>query len=383
MVGCVWSCVASAVVAESQAAPPPPVAAPIGEPPPAATTVSPEPAPVPEPEPEPEEFPKKLTVGTEGYFQPGVLLQAWFRIARSDATASTFQMRRAEMHAKGEIIPKLVSYAVMIDAAKVLEFQDTDLDVEGSDSETPGTVTAKQPVSAVSVFQDLFITFQSAYLDASIGQFKIPVSYEGYNSSSKLLFAERAPVSRQYGDKRDMGLRLAKTFEFFGYSAGLFNGTTLNNLDNNNAKDAALRLEAYPIPGLLVGGVIYGSIGAQEGGTTRERYEGDLRFEKGPFIFQGEYIWGRDDSNSGGDDRGHGFYAAVAFTFVEILQPVVRGGYLDRNTEEDGASLWHLDIGVNYYILKNEAKLQLDFFHTDNEDSANDDTVILAAQVGF
>ena len=79
-------------------------------------------------------------------------------------------------------------------------------------------------------------SFRVSYLDASIGQFKIPVSYEGYNSSSKLLFAERAPVSRKYGDVRDMGLRLAKTFDYFGYSAGLFNGTTLDNLDNNKQK---------------------------------------------------------------------------------------------------------------------------------------------------
>ena len=68
-------------------------------------------------------------------------------------------------------------------------------------------------------------SFRVSYLDASIGQFKIPVSYEGYNSSSKLLFAERAPVSRKYGDVRDMGLRLAN-----------FNGTTLDNLDNNKQK---------------------------------------------------------------------------------------------------------------------------------------------------
>ncbi len=51
------------------------------------------------------EPPRKLAVGTEGFFQPGILLQGWFLADRADETTSTFRVRRAELHLKGEIIP--------------------------------------------------------------------------------------------------------------------------------------------------------------------------------------------------------------------------------------------------------------------------------------
>ncbi len=345
---------------------------------PALSAAQPEPTPPPPPQP-----PNKLSVGSEGLFQPGLLLQGWFRVTHEDETTSTFRMRRAEISAKGEIVPRLVAYAVMIDPAKVLESEEVTIEV------APGEeVTISQPQSAISVFQDLFITFQSPYVDASIGQFKIPVSWEGYNSSSKLLFAERAPVAREFGDRRDIGLRLAKTWEYFGYSAGLFNGTTLNNLDNNNAKDAALRLEAYPVKGLVIAGVAYASIGDRGEPGAKDRFEGDVRYENGPFLVQAEYIRGHDVTSSGEAD-GHGFYGALAWTFAEVLQPALRIGYLDPDVDADlpvSASkdeLFHVDVGLNYFIQKHEAKLQLNYYRFEYDDRTPRDEVLLAAQVGF
>jgi hypothetical protein len=336
-----------------------------------------------EPPPEEPPPPKKLSVGSEGLFQPGLLLQGWFLVDHADDTTTTFRMRRAEISAKGEIVPGLVAYAVMIDPAKVLETQN--VTVEDASGEE---ITVRQPVGAISVFQDLFITFQSPYVDASIGQFKIPVSWEGYNSSSKLLFAERAPVAREFGDRRDMGLRLAKTWDYFGYSAGLYNGTTLNNLDTNNAKDAALRLEAYPVKGLVIAGVLYASIGDRGEPGTKDRYEGDVRYESGPFLVQAEYIRGHDVTSSGEAD-GHGFYGALAWTFAEVLQPALRIGYLDPDVDADlpvtasKDELFHVDVGLNYFIQKHEAKLQLNYSRFEYDDRTPNNEVLLAAQVGF
>jgi hypothetical protein len=358
---------------------------------PAAPGLFPTPAAEPEPETPAEEPPppKELAVGTEGLFKPGLLLQAWFFVDHAgdddpatEDTSLMFRMRRAEISAKGEIIPKLVAYAVMIDPAKVLEEQETTIVLEDGEE-----ITVKQPPGAISVFQDLFITFQSEYLDASIGQFKIPVSWEGYNSSSKLLFAERAAVSREFGDKRDIGVRLAKTFEYFGYSAGLFNGSLLNNPDFNNAKDVALRLEGYPVSGLVVAGVVYTSIGDRGEPGTKDRFEGDLRYESGPFLFQGEFIRAHDVTSSG-ESEGQGFYGALAFTFAEVLQPALRIGYLDTNVDADVAAgskdeRVQVDVGLNYYLLKQEAKLQLNYSRFEYDDETPNNEVIFAAQVGF
>ncbi len=349
----------------------------------------------------PPPAPRELAVGTSATFRPGLVLQGWF-VSQSegpfirtgdhaDPTTSTFRMRRAEMHLKGDIVPGRVSYALMIDAAKVLEPVATELSVEPAGPAGPQTVTVEQAPSALSVFQDFFITYQHAYADVSLGQFKIPVSWEGYNSSSKLLFPERAMVSRQFGDKRDIGLRIAKTFAAWGYSAGLFNGASLNTLDTNNAKDGALRLEAYPLKGMLVGGVVYATLAERDQRDVRDRYEGDLRYEHGPLLVQAEYIRARDVKDPGAITHGHGFYAAAAWTLFETLQPCLRVGMLDPDLAQDLDPLltdgkdevWHFDLGLNYYVQKNEAKLQLAYQRAAYQDKTAVNELILAAQVSY
>ena len=282
---------------------------------------------------------------------------------------------------KGDIVPTVASYAVMFDVAKVLEFQNTQVPVNPADPMSP-QITVRQPVSPISVLQDVFITYQTEYADISLGQFKIPVSYEGYNSSSRLIFPERSLVSRQFGDRRDLGLRIAKTTKYFGYSAGIFNGGGLNNLDTNNQKDLGLRLEGYPLAGVTVAGVVYGSVGQRYQAGTKDRYEVDLRFEQGPILFQGEYIYARDITVTDGPSfNGQGFYAAAGYTFFEMLQPILRVGYIDPNTGVDANHMWEYNIGLNYYIRKHESKLQLNYSHFPNSRFENE--LILAAQVAF
>jgi len=206
-----------------------------------------------------EPGPAKIAVGKagQGFFQPGILAQGWFVLEHGNGVTglSTFRLRRAELIAKGEILPKRVGYQIMVDPAKVREFGTTTVAGPPDAMGNPTTVTIRQPITAVSPLQDFYITFLTPYLDVSLGQFKIPVSWEGYNSSGRIIMPERASVSVLYGDRRDTGLRLWKTFPKWGYSAGIFNGPGLNNLDNNNQKDVALRLEAYPIKGLTIAGV--------------------------------------------------------------------------------------------------------------------------------
>lgn len=339
--------------------------------------------------------PEKLSVGSGGLFKPGLLLQGWFLVDHSTDTTSTFRLRRAEFHVKGEIVPGLVGYGLMIDPSKVLEFQDKTLPVSNqdpapSDPSEPETVTAKQPAGSVSMLQDFFITVTSRYVDVSAGQFKIPVSWEGYNSSSKLLFPERALVSREFGDKRDVGLRLSKTFKSFGYSAGVFNGAGQNSLDTNNDKDLALRLEGYPVPGLVLGGVVYTTVGARQS-NVKDRYEADVRLERGPLLLQAEYIRAHDIGKAAPGTDAQGFYSAVAWTFFDKLQPCLRVGYLDPNVdvnvdpEISGGKdeVWHMDVGLNYYVRKHEAKLQLAYGRFQYETRAAIDEVVLVGQVAF
>jgi Phosphate-selective porin O and P len=374
---------------------PAPVAPPPTTPPPAPAVATPPPAAAAS---APVAVAKKLAVGTSGLFQPGVTLQSWLCLDDAEACASvpglgdgTFRIRRAELSLKGEIMPGVVSYQVMFDPSRVLEPQTTTVAVSPAASPA-STVSVKQPMTPTSAMQDLYITYLNPYVEVSTGQFKNPVSWEGYNSAAKLLFPERATVSSKFGDKRDLGLRFTKTFSKWMYSAGVFNGGGLNSLDGNDQKDLALRLEVYPITGLTLGAVTYDSVFQREKVGTKDRWEADVRFERWNFLFQGELIAARDRVGIAKPVVwARGFYAAVAYMLPGHFQPAVRVGYFDPDTRIDvdptmasgSDELTHVDVGLNYYVRSNEVKLQAVVSRIQFDQKAGEDQAIVAAQVSF
>ncbi len=403
------SSVAAAQAPDPTAPQPPTEQPPATDPPVSSTTpASPaegvQPSPVTPPPVEPPKpdkpaeppGPTKLAVGKEGQgrIQPGILAQGWFLLDRNGGktTTSTFRLRRAEISVKGEILPKKVAVQIMIDPAKVREPQNTTLTDSGGD-----TVSVPTPAASLSILQDFYITFLNQYVDVSVGQFKIPVSWEGYNSSSKIIMPERALISSLFGDKRDLGVRLAKSWKKWGYSAGIFNGQGANNLDTNIQKDLALRLEVYPVEGLTIAGVTYNSVGVRDKAGTKDRFEADVRYEHGPYLAQGEFIRAADVTKDGADAvNAQGFYAAFGYTIKNKdlggdLQPVVRVGYVDPDADKNvdptmggNDERWHYDVGLNYYLKAHEMKLQASYQRIQFETKTpNVNEFILAAQVNY
>lgn len=336
--------------------------------------------------PTPEAAPpaKEVAVGTDGFFKPGLLLQPWFVYDKN--TPNTFRIRRAEIYAKGEIVRGLFGYNVMIDPSKALEFQNAPVD-NASPMVAGKKVQTLQPAGGrSSILQDAYATLLTPYADVSIGQFKNLVSWEGSNSSARLLFPERAIVVNQYGDRRDMGIKWQKTLPWFGYAAAIQNGSGTNVLDKTNAKDLQLRLEFYPVAGLLVGGVGQTTITQRNQPGLRDRFEGDLRFEHGPLLVQGEYIRAKDIGDDKKTVNAWGAYGSAAFTLMKTVQPAVRFGYFDPNTAADNDQVRQIDAGLNYFIRGHEAKVQVAFtrfMYGAAAGKKDDNQVIAATQVFY
>jgi len=375
--------------------------------------------------------PKELSVGSSGYFKPFLLMHTWFtwdKFAPNTANktapvsfnyatlapcftpvCSTFRFRRVELGFSGALLAGKLRYKVALEPARALEFVNTKLTVTGST--TGETVTAKQPPGATSVLNDATATYVFEYAELTAGQFRIPVSWEGYNGSAKLLFPERALSTRTYGDRRDIGLKVTKAFKYFGYGVFLLNGQGQNVLDTNNQKEVALRLEAYPAEGLLVGLVVDSTVGAAHQVGRRFRAEADLRYERGPFVIQGEFIRGQDHINpikgvTGADGivNSYGYYVAAGYTISEVVQPVVRFGHYEPNmgrTFHPGsmapgtspkaaptvASNWGgadvYEIGLNWFIHDNEAKVQASYSMFDWTDVRAEHQIIVSNQLTF
>jgi hypothetical protein len=248
-----------------------------------------------------------------------------------------------------------------------------------------------------SILQDVQLTYITDYADISIGQFKIPVSLEGSGSASKLYLPERALVSRAFGDKRDLGFKVEKKFDYFGYLAGVYNGAGQNNLDTNDQKDVSLRLEVYPVKDVTLAVVGYTSVGDRELPGTKDRIEADVKVEKMGFLLQAEAIRAWDVQGTPEKHKkveGQGFYVLAGYTLFDQLQPVVRVGSLDPEVgvDEHGATaldkndeITAYEFGVNYYLKQHDAKLQLagSFFDPEQRVSKTTFDLILATQVAF
>jgi hypothetical protein len=351
---------------------------------------------VPPPGPSPasraaEDAPRKLTVGKDSpgaFFNPGLLLQGWFQYDETTRKAasgdvslstSTFRLRRVEVSVGGDIIPKFVSYRVMFDPSRVRDTLNTANAVDAAGA----AVAVRTPASALSTMQDAFITIQGELANVLIGQLKNPVSWDGFNSAAKIIMPERAFIANLVGGQRDLGIRIEKAFEKFAYYFGVFNGAGQNNFDNNNQKDVALRLEIYPVKGMTIAGMTYDSVGYRTRAGTKDRWEGDLRYEAGPFLLQSEFIHNRDLSKDGGKPvDSQGYYIALAYMFKDIgagnwkgnLQPVVRFGAFDPNTDINvdptmvaasnfGGNDERMDyeVGFNYYLRNHEMKFQVSY----------------------
>lgn len=366
----------------------------------------------------PDAPPDKVTISKTGFFQPSLNLQMWGVLehiggaARTDGNdwQSTFRVRRAEVKAKGEIIPKTVGYMVMFDPARLLDSRSTTAEVKDADGAVIGTVPVIGPPGAqngstvitgasTSILQDVQLTYMTDYADISFGQFKTPISLEGAGSASKLLFPERSLVARRFGDRRDIGVKVEKKFDYFSYLFGVYNGEGQNNLDSNDQKDLALRLEVYPVKGLTVAAMGYVAVGDRNLVGTKDRIEGDIKFEHGGFLLQAEAIRGWDviPGATARRIKGQGFYVAAGYTLFDKLQPIVRIGSVDPEigADEQGSTdvravapldeMTAYEFGVNYYLKQHDAKLQLagSFFDPEQKVARTTFDLILAAQVAF
>jgi len=345
----------------------------------------------------------KLGIGKEGWWQPGATLQFWiFGANQGGDTTTTLRIRRAELRVKGEIIPKVFGFNVMIDPARVLDNNRSTVNVGGGGT---GTVTVNNQ-GTVTILQDYMVSFMTDYADVTVGQFKIPISYEGYGSASKLLFPERAVVSRRFGDQRDLGIKIDKKLgKHVYYQAAVFNGEGQNKLDSNQQKDLALRLELYPIDGVMIGGAGYTGISHRDSSPTKDRIEADLKVDIANVLLQAEYIYGWDGQTGQTPSKrtkSDGFYAVLGYTIANKVQPLVRIGRFDSDTTKNlggnnnerpsgtlpasapfSDEMTSYEFGINYFLRGHDAKLQAAWSKYVFKDQLNRGELIIAAQAAF
>lgn len=293
----------------------------------------------------------------------------------SAAVADTFRLRRAELRVTGKITNR-ISGTVMIDPAKNLALNAVTVPPGG------GAVTPAVNQST-NVLQELMLTYNLSQKEnganfIDVGQYKIPIGYEGDLLSSSalplinraLMFQLRDPFGGGYGDIRETGARLRGNAGAAHYDLGVYNGfgERQNTVAQSDAKAIIGRLAYRPasVPGLALG--ISGGTGSTGGAPRNDRTVinafGAYTWDK--WLAQAEYLQGDAQPLGGGATRDvSSYYGTLGYSFTPKLQAVARYDYFDANRNAAGFAVKDISLGLNYFIKGNNAKIQANIVRRD------------------
>jgi hypothetical protein len=289
-----------------------------------------------------------------------------------DARANdTFRLRRGELRITGQITRRLKATA-MFDIAKTQNSSDRPSD---------------------SVLQEIQLSYLLSENKArgtsntiDIGQFKIPVGYEGDLVSSSalqtieraLMFQNRDPFRGGYGDKRETGVQLRGEHGQFAYWIGAFNGLgeRQNDVSINDNKAVLARLVYQPngANGLRLG--VSGGVGntgnPTAGGPRLDRNLLNLFavYKKDKITAQTEYLMADSQTIADTFVRDvRSYYGSIGYMFTKKLEGVARYDVFEFTNGADG-KISEATLGLNYYIKGNNAKIQANIVQRSGDENA-------------
>jgi len=263
---------------------------------------------------------------------------------------------------------------------------------------------------------DAFVTYDrfGPWAKFSLGQFKTPVSLELNTACHKLHTVNRSLVVQQLvGPWRDLGFMASGSVslknyagltdhKFFTYQLAILNGVGINEWDNNNSKDIAIRGIISPWTGINVGGSFRTGKQLKEDKASsldaiRTTIGAELSVDYFNFLFNAEYIYGFNQNTKGtvgggcggggtpgvkGELERDGYYAMLLYKTPWNLEPVVKyetfnpakkvkGYELAEGTASAQVSSW--TIGLNYFI-NDWSRVQVNYIMHNDENVASGGT---------
>ncbi len=287
-------------------------------------------------------------------------LSGYMQTMYSSAEDSTdsFRIKKARLKLNGEIFKNL-HYNLQIDAVKSPCLLDA---------------TVEFPFSPLA--------------NLVFGQFKVPFSLENLTSSSSLDTINRSQTVERLcpgrdirSSGRDIGLAVNGKFKNLEYTFGIFNGSGINQVDNNENKDISARVVFFPFESLSLGISHYNGRhspdeGAEPFAKTRTGLETAAII--GRFSLKSEIIFARD-----AEVNKTGWYLQGGFFPSKPIQTVIRYDFLDGDRDTGGDRIIVLTFGLNYFFSK-KTKLQVNYeFHGEEENKISNNVLLAQFQIGF
>ena len=240
------------------------------------------------------------------------------------------------------------------------------------------------------------------FLNFTIGQTKIPLSFENQISDNKMEANDRSQVVEALVARgkdvngnfngRDLGIMVYGSVlkindkNRIDYRIGVFNGEGINVADSNNAKSTSGRLIAHLIKGLDVGASYYSgwdmfrvSKGEPDMNQNRSRYGFEFNYDYKNLYFRGEYLQGKD----GSVNREGWYLQAGYFVLPNKLQLLAKYDVYDPNKSKANDMSTRYILGATFQV-NNWAKIAANYNFCEEEGtSIKNNFTSVQFQIGF
>ena len=241
-----------------------------------------------------------------------------------------------------------------------------------------------------SKVKDAYLEFDRAKLATlRVGQFKTPFSLQELISSGRQQFVDRAITNLKFAPARDTGVMLTGVTDekFFGYAAGIFNGSGESRAQDDEGllyvgrvwfdplgeyklAESALDHPEEPILhfglGLRTGEVTRGlsSVGVFEEPNDETAYNLEFAYRQKWFSATAEYFGMSDEQEnptSADDVDSNGWHAQVGFMVVpKKFELGLRYAAIEPDESVDDADVTETRLVAGYYWQGHNLKLQGD-----------------------
>ena len=251
--------------------------------------------------------------------------------------------------------------------------------------------------SAAPKILDVFVNWKiNDFVSFQAGQYKIPFSLENPYNPNNLEMADNSLVISNlvnYGgvlssNGRDIGLSFMggfvkkDGFNLLNYNVGFFNGSGINRVDDNKAKDFSGIFTVKPIKNLDLAVSYYngGRIGEQDSILKRDRTGFGAKYDDGKLLVRSEYILGNNErvNNSVLENfKSDGAYAVVGYYVIPKVQLLAKYDYLKPNSDSDKGQNFYT-AGFNFLPANN---VRVQFNYTYRTEPGRDDSSYFITQL--
>jgi len=252
---------------------------------------------------------------------------------------------------------------------------------------------------------DAYVSYNRySWAKIALGQFKAPFSLELQTACHNLTTINRSKTVLELASPlRDMGVMISggNDTTFVKYQLAIMNGSGINQIDDNAAKDYVGRVVFQPWEFFHFGGSFRMGSGIATDPAlpddTHTRYGFEAQVKYGDFLFEGEYIYGKDEGSYTegggcggdvtvvqGDKERRGFYGSVSYMFDFGLQPVVNFEMFDNDISVDDRAEYFTTFGVNYFF-NDWTRLQVNYCLTQESaiQQIDNDKLMVQMQIKF